>query len=109
MSRRGHQTAIGYPVPGTGQSVVIGASSQSSTAVGQFTDRIAVFADADCFVNLEGAATASDAFLPANQYVMLSCKGGQSLRVIQSTGGGTLRFYEVSSLREPRASGARMG
>lgn len=100
MSRRGQQTAVGYPVKGGCQSVAYTATSAASTSgVGAYTQRVVLFATTDCHVAFDEAptATTSDFFLPGAVPVMFTIKGGQKVAAIRSASDGTLYVSEVDA------------
>lgn len=95
---RANATAIGYPMPGGHQTIsVAGTSAAASSVIRANIHRVALYSTTDCHVNFEGAATTSDFFLPAENYVMFPCRPGQTINAIQASASGTLHISEVDS------------
>lgn len=79
-------------VPGTTQTVAIGAASTQSTAVGASTKFVRLVGTVDCHVQLGADPTASQTtslYLPAGVVEYLPITGGWKVATIQRSGGST--------------------
>lgn len=84
---------------GAAQEVTTGAASAASTAFGSQTYAIRIAATAACrFVVGDGTptATATDAYLPANEVEVFTVTPGQKIAAIQETAAGKLSVVELT-------------
>lgn len=84
-------------VPGTSQTVSVGASSTQSSALQTSTSIVQLCATVACFVAFGTNPTAiagTSLFLPANVPVKVGVNGGSKVAVIQSSSGGSLYVTE---------------
>lgn len=82
--------------PGATQSIAIGASSVSTTAMDSYTQAIRLYATSDCFVAFGTTATTSSMFIPANFPSYFRTKPAQTISVIQYSTSGTLYVTEMT-------------
>lgn len=84
---------------GTAQEIAIGVASAASAPFAAQTRQIRVAATSACRIAVgDGTpvATATDAYLPANQVEYIQVTPGQRIAVIQETAGGKLSVAEIA-------------
>ena len=97
MSSR-NDARVPFPVNGGTQKLSFtGSSGATTSAVGDQTRRVSLYATQDCYINFDGTptATTADFFLPGSMQIMLAIRPGQKVAALQVSNAGDLYVSEL--------------